>query len=126
MLFYRFGVVENVDALAVGHQYHKIERTLMQQACGGLGTVGQREARRIAQIQRVIFVENLLIDAAVLLQRKRVVVARHKQHIVDTPIHQVRKRCVLEIEPADVWCVVHRHKGTKIVRKYESGKVKSV
>ena len=106
ILFDRFGVLKRVDALVVRHQNDKVERPLMQQACGGILAVGQRKARRITQIQRVVFVENLFVDATVLLQRKRVVVAGNKQYVVDTFVHQMSKRGVLEIEFPDVERVV--------------------
>ena len=55
-----------------------------------------REAGRIAQTERRIFIENLFVHTPVVFQHKGVVFRRDKQHIINALIHQIGKRGVFK------------------------------
>ena len=58
---------------------------------GCFGRADLDELRWMAQVQRNVFVENLLVDAPVFFQHKGIVGAANQQHLMDALLHQLIK-----------------------------------
>ena len=96
MRFDLFGCGKDVALIHVGHHYDELEIAVGKFGqcfilCGNLC-----EARRITQTQGGVFVEYLFVNTAIVFQHERVVLGGDEQHIENSLVHQIGKRCVAE------------------------------
>ena len=61
-----------------------------------LAATGLNKLRRITQVERNIFVKNLLVDAAVVFKDKSVVITGNEQYVIDAFAHQNIERRIIE------------------------------
>ena len=90
--------VEGVVVGGAGHANHQVDAGLAHHGLGLLHGAHLCERWRIAQAQGGVFIENLLVNAAVVLQHEGIVGVGHDKHVEDAPRHQVHKRHVLQVE----------------------------
>ena len=87
---------ENIPVIHVRHTDNQLEITVLQLRQRLILGRHLREAGRIAQTERRIFVENLFVHTPIVFQHKGVVFRRDKQHIINALIHQIGKRGVFK------------------------------
>ena len=80
------------------HTDHQVDIRRMQHLIGLLGGRHLGKRRGIAQSQFHIFIEEFLVDTAVVLEHKSIVGIGHDQHIEDATRHQVDERHILQVE----------------------------
>ena len=96
------GQGEGIILSQVQHFYHQIDVAILHDSeglgrCGGFYKNGG-----IAKIQRHILVEDLLVDAPILLQHEEVIVGRDDEHSTDALLHQQVEGCMAEVD-GGVW-----------------------
>jgi hypothetical protein len=95
---YTLGQVKRIDISDIQHLNHQVDLLALHDLKGLPGCIGLDERRRVPQVQRYIFVEDLLIHAAILLQHKEIVVAADDQYFPDPSLHQQVERRVAKVD----------------------------
>ena len=91
------GNVEGVAIVCARHHNDEVERIALQfRPCLSL-SAHLREARRIAQGECGIFIEEFLVNASIVFEHEGIVGIGDKEHIEDTPRHEIDKRGIFEI-----------------------------
>ena len=101
VLVARFDVAGDVEGVAVvrsGHDDDEVKRILPQFAPSLVGGAHLGEARRIAQREGGIFVEEFFVDAPVVFEHESIVGVGDEQNIKDTPCHEIDERRIFQIE----------------------------
>ena len=98
---------KNVAILHVRHADDKLKNPTVQLRKSLLLRSHLHESRRVSKVQRYIFVENLFVHAAIVLQHKSVILSGDKQNIVDTLVHQVRERSIFQHKFFEVGNIAH-------------------
>ena len=110
VLVARFDVAGDVEGVAVvrsGHDDDEVERVLPQFAPSLVGGAHLGEARRIAQREGGIFVEEFFVDASVVFEHESIVGVGDEQNIKDTPCHEIDERRIFQIELRKCFFVEH-------------------
>ena len=110
VLVARFDVAGDVEGVAVvrsGHDDDEVERILPQFAPSLGGGAHLGEARRIAQREGGIFVEEFFVDAPVVFEHESIVGVGDEQNIKDTPCHEIDERRIFQIELRKCFFVKH-------------------
>ena len=89
--------VEDVAVVSAWHHNDEVEGVAVEFSPGFGFCAYLREARRIAQGECGIFVEEFLIDAPVVFEHEGIVGIGNEEHIEDTPRHEIDKRGIFEI-----------------------------
>ena len=89
--------VEGVAIVCAWHHNDEIEGVAVEFSPGFSFCAYLREARRIAQGECGIFIEELLIDAPIVFEHEGIVGVGDEEHIEDTPRHEIDKRGIFEI-----------------------------
>ena len=92
------GHSEGVVVCITGHTDNQIDIGGLQHLVGFLGSRHLGKRGRIAQAQLHVFVKQLLVDAAIILQHEGIVGIGYYQDIENTLRHQVDKRDVFQEE----------------------------
>ena len=112
------------EGVIVGITRHTDDQVDVRRAQHLVGLIGRRylrECRRVTHTQFYVLIENLFIDAPVVLQHEGVVGVGYNEHVEDTFRHQIDKRHVLQEEiikllrnvlAHNVYFVTFAYKGT--------------
>ena len=92
------GNVERVAVVGTRHTDDQVVGSLFQLRPGSLRRGDLGEAGRIAEAEIHVLIENLFVDASVVLQHERIIRVGHQQDIEDAFGHQADKLRVLEIK----------------------------
>src|SRR5574344_2593924 len=90
--------VKSITVIRSRHTNHKVERGIFQLGINFFLGGYLREPRGIPETETHIFIEDFLINAAVVLQHEGIIRVSYKKHIKDTTGHQVGKRSIFEIK----------------------------
>ena len=106
----RFDGACHVEALIVARTRHAddeiVGHVFQLRQCLVAGT-DLREARRVAQRQRGVFVEYLFVDAAVVFEHEGIVGVGYQKYVEDTAGHQVGELRILQIKQIEFQFAEH-------------------
>ena len=89
--------VEGITIIRAGHHNDEIEGVAVEFSPGFGFCAYLREARRIAQGECGIFIEELLVYTSIVFEHEGIVGIGNEEHIEDTPRHEIDKRGIFEI-----------------------------
>ena len=95
-LFDGAGDVEGFAVVRARHDDDEVERCALQFAPRFFGRGGQHEARRIAQRECGIFVEEFLVNAPIVLQHEGIVGVGQDEDVEHAARHQIDERSVFQ------------------------------
>jgi len=102
VVLYLLGLFVGLAVFGIGYGDDEVKPFGRQLLEGIFEVVYLGYAGRRTQVERGVFKEYLLLDAAVFFEYERIVVGGNQQHVEDAFLHEVGKRGIFEIELFDV------------------------